>query len=272
MGDMNATTSPTDASSSTPLDTAAALRAAEHAVREAARVLLDLAHRPLEVVAEAAHDIKLRADQLAEARILDVLSGDFPLPVLTEESGEHGDLTETSRMWVVDPLDGTFNYSRGMPMCCTSVGLCDNGEPVLGAVYDFFGNHLFLGAVGLGATLNGESVRPSGVMVPAKAALATGFPHHRDLGDASMAQFLAQVRQYKKIRMLGSAALMGAYVSNGWLDAYVEDDIWLWDIAAAAAIARAAGASVEVGPGTAGRWARTIVCAATPELAAALKP
>ncbi len=272
MGDMNATTSPTDTASSTPLDTAAALRAAEHAVREAARVLLDLAHRPLEVVAEAAHDIKLRADQLAEARILDVLSADFPLPVLTEESGEHGDLTETSRMWVVDPLDGTFNYSRGMPMCCTSVGLWDNGEPVLGAVYDFFGNHLFLGAAGLGATLNGEPVRPSGVTVPAKAALATGFPHHRDLGDASMAQFLAQVRQYKKIRMLGSAALMGAYVSNGWLDAYVEDDIWLWDIAAAAAIARAAGASVEVGPGTAGRWARTIVCAATPELAAALKP
>ena len=272
MGDMNATTSPTDASSSTPLDTAAALRAAEHAVREAALVLLDLAHRPLEVVAEAAHDIKLRADQLAEARILDVLSSDFPLPVLTEESGEHGDLTETSRMWVVDPLDGTFNYSRGMPMCCTSVGLWDNGEPVLGAVYDFFGNHLFLGAAGLGATLHGEPVRPSGVMVPAKAALATGFPHHRDLGDASMAQFLSQVRQYKKIRMLGSAALMGAYVSNGWLDAYVEDDIWLWDIAAAAAIARAAGATVTVAPGTAGRWARTIVCAATPELAAALRP
>ena len=220
---MNATTSPTDTSSSSPLDTAAALRAAEHAVREAARVLLDLAHRPLEVVAEAAHDIKLRADQLAEARILDVLSADFPLPVLTEESGEHGDLTETSRMWVVDPLDGTFNYSRGMPMCCTSVGLWDNGEPILGAVYDFFGNHLFLGAAGLGATLNGEPVRPSGVTVPANAALATGFPHHRDLGDASMAQFLAQVRQYKKIRMLGSAALMGAYVSNGWLDAYVED-------------------------------------------------
>ena len=271
---MNATTSPTPSGppAEAPLDTAAALRAAEHAVREAGRVLLDLARRPLEVVAEAAHDIKLRADQLAEARILEVLAADFPLPVLTEESGEHGTLTETSRMWVVDPLDGTFNYSRGMPMCCTSVGLWDNGEPVLGAVYDFFGGHFFLGAAGLGATLNGEPVRPSGVTVPAKAALATGFPHHRDLGDASMAQFLAQVRQYKKIRMLGSAALMGAYVSNGWLDAYVEDDIWLWDIAAAAAIARAAGATVTVAPGTAGRWARTIVCAATPELAAALRP
>ncbi len=253
------------------LDLAGALKAAEKAVREAGRVLTELAHRPLEVLCEPEHDIKLRADQLAEARILEVLGGEYPLPVLTEESGEHGELSETSRMWVVDPLDGTFNYSRGMPMCCSSVGLWDKGEPVLGAVFDFFGGHLFLGAVGLGATLNGASVRPSGVTSPAKASLATGFPHHMDLGDATMAQFVAQVRQYKKIRMLGSAALMGAYVSNGWLDAYTEDDIWLWDIAAAAAVARAAGGTVEVGPGKAGKWARTIMCAATPELFAALR-
>ncbi|MBR4188424.1 MAG: inositol monophosphatase [Kiritimatiellae bacterium] len=252
-------------------DAVKALGVAEKAVREAGRVLLGLSRGPLEVLCEPEHDIKLRADQLAEAKILEVLAAEFPLPVLTEESGEHGDLSETSRMWVVDPLDGTFNYSRGMPMCCTSVGLWDKGEPVLGAVYDFFGGHLFLGAVGRGATLNGIPVKPSGVTNPEKAALATGFPHHMDLGDAAMRQFVAQVRQYKKIRMLGTAALMGAFVSNGWLDAYTEDDIWLWDIAAAAAIAKAAGATVAVGPGKAGRWARTIVCAATPELFGALR-
>ena len=253
------------------LDLEGALKLAEKAVREAGKVLAELSRRPLEVLCEPEHDIKLRADQLAEARILEVLAEGSSLPVLTEESGEHGNLSATSRMWVVDPLDGTFNYSRGMPMCCSSVGLWDNGQPVVGAVYDFFGGHLFLGAAGLGATLNGVPVRPSGVTEPAKAALATGFPHHMDLGDATMAQFVAQVREYKKIRMLGSAALMGAFVSNGWLDAYVEDDIWLWDIAAAAAIVRAAGGIVEVGPGTAGKWARTIVCAATPELFRALQ-
>lgn len=256
---------------STEFDVEKALVVAEKAVHEAGRVLLELARRPLEVLCEPEHDIKLRADQLAEARILEVLASEFPLPVLTEESGEHGNLSETSRMWVVDPLDGTFNYSRGMPSCCTSVGLWDNGEPVLGAILDFFGGHLFLGAVGRGATLDGVPVKPSGTTDPAKAALATGFPHHMDLGDATMAHFVAQVRRYKKIRMLGSAALMGAYVSNGWLDAYREDDIWLWDIAAAAAIARAAGGTVVVGPGKAGRWARTIVCAATPELCEALR-
>lgn len=257
---------------STDFDLDSALQAAEAAVRAAGRLLLDLSRRPLDVVSEAAHDIKLRADQLAEARILDILAERCPLPVLTEESGEHGVLTATSRMWVVDPLDGTFNYSRGMPMCCTSVGLWDGGEPVLGAIYDFFGDHLFLGAVGCGATLDGEPVHPSGVTDPAKAALATGFPHHCDMGDASMVRFVAQARGCKKIRMLGTAALMGAYVSNGWLDAYREDDIWLWDVAAAAAIVRAAGGRVAIDPGTAGTWARIATFAATPELFSVFHP
>jgi myo-inositol-1(or 4)-monophosphatase len=66
--------------------------------------------------------------------------------------------------------------------------------------------------------------------------------------------------------MLGSAALMGAYVACGWLDAYVEEDVWLWDVAGAMAIAQAAGAAVAVRPGQAGRWAREVVCAASPEL------
>ena len=64
---------------------------------------------------------------------------------------------------------------------------------------------------------------------------------------------------------------MGAYVSCGWLDAYVEEDVWLWDVAAAVAIAQAAGASVAVRPGKAGRWAREVVCAASPELQQALE-
>ncbi len=219
----------------------------------------------------AGHDIKLRADQLAEERILSVLKERLPLPVLTEESGEHGAVAETSRMWIVDPLDGTFNYSRGMPMCCSSVGLWENGQPVLGAVYNFFNDELFAGIVGRGAWLNGKPIAVSGVKAAAKASLATGFPHHQNFDDAPLREFIGQVQDFKKIRMLGSAALMGAYVACGWLDAYVEEDVWLWDVAGAVAIAQAAGAAVNVRPGRAGRWAREVVCAATPELQAVLE-
>ena len=250
----------------TELDLPAALEVATAAATGAGRLLLELSRKPVEVLSEAAHDIKLKADQLAEDFILRLLRERMPLPVLTEESGEHGAVTENSRMWVVDPLDGTFNYSRGMPLCCSSVGLWADGEPVLGAVYNFFTDELFTGIAGQGAWLNGKPIAVSGVREAAKAALATGFPHHQDKSDAPLLAFVRQVQAFKKIRMLGSAALMGAHVACGWLDAYLEDDIWLWDIAAAAAICRAAGAAVRVRPGKAGRWAREVVLASSPEL------
>lgn len=253
------------------MDLPAALGVAVKAVTEAGRLLLELRSRPVEVLSEAAHDIKLEADRLAEARILQILRDGLPLPVLTEESGEHGDIDGASRLWVVDPLDGTFNYSRGMPMCCSSVGLWAGDRPVLGAIYNFFHDELFTGIVGQGAWLNGKPITVSGVRDVAKASLATGFPHHQDFNDEPLRAFIRQVQSCKKIRMLGSAALMGAYVACGWLDAYAEDDIWLWDVAAAAAIGQAAGAVLTIRPGQAGRWAREVVLAASPELARNLK-
>ena len=249
----------------------AALAVAVAAVTGAGRLLLELRQRPVEVLCEPGHDIKLKADQLAEEGILRLLGERMPLPVLTEESGEHGGVQEHSRMWVVDPLDGTFNYSRGMPLCCSSVGLWADGQPVLGAVYNFFTDELFTGIVGRGAWLNGKPIAVSGVRTAAKASLATGFPHHQDKSDAPLQAFVRQVQSFKKIRMLGSAALMGAYVACGWLDAYLEEDIWLWDVAAAAAICQAAGASVRIRPGQAGCWAREVVLAASPELLKALE-
>lgn len=252
------------------LDREAALAVAVAAVKEAGRLLLELRQQPVEVLSEPGHDIKLKADQLAEERILAILHERFPLPVLTEESGEHGAVNESGRMWVVDPLDGTFNYSRGMPLCCSAIGLWENGQPVLGAVYNFFRDELFTGIVGQGAWRNGEPVRASGETRVAKASLATGFPHQQSYEEAPLLAFVRNVQRFKKIRMLGSAALMGAYVSCGWLDGYVEEDVWLWDIAGAVAVAKAAGAVVTVRPGKAGRWAREVVCAASPELHAAL--
>ena len=102
-------------------DCSAALGVAVAAVTEAGRLLLELRQKPIEVLCEPGHDIKLKADQLAEEKILRLLQDRMPLAVLTEESGEHGSVEENACMWVVDPLDGTFNYSRGMPMCCSSV-------------------------------------------------------------------------------------------------------------------------------------------------------
>jgi myo-inositol-1(or 4)-monophosphatase len=254
----------------TTIDPRAALAVAESAVRAAGDLLLRLRQRELAVLSEIGHDIKLQADRESEALILSILAEKMPLPVLTEETGEHGIADESAPMWVVDPIDGTFNYARGLPLCCSCVGLWAGGAPVAGAVFNFFTGELFTGIPGTGAWLNGAPIRVSSVTDPAKAALATGFPTYRDLSDEPLLQFLSRVRSFKKIRMVGTAAMAGVFSACGRVDAYAEEDIWLWDVAASSAVAAGAGATLSIRPGHAGKWAREVVFAATPELLRAL--
>lgn len=248
----------------------AALHTATTAVRAAGALLLRLRTRTLNVISEIGHDIKLQADREAESLILRILADQMPLPVLTEETGEHDIQNESDPMWIVDPLDGTFNYSRGLPLCCSCVGLWHHTTPLVGAVFNFFTGELFTGIPGKGAWLNDHPIHASAIDDVTKAALATGFPSCQNLSDAPFLQFLSRVRSFKKIRMVGSAAMAGVFAACGRLDAYAENDLWLWDVAAAAAIATAAGAHVAIRQGRAGKWARTAIFAATPPLLRAL--
>lgn len=248
------------------LDKKHALDVATRAVLKAGSTLLELHSQPIEVLSAIGHDIKLRADQLAEGAIMAALNAELPLPILTEESGEHGDVNELSRMWIIDPLDATYNYSRSLPLCCSSVALWENGEPVLGAIYNFFTDELFTGVVGGGAWLNGHAIQVSTLTEISKAALATGFPAHRDMSAEALQQFIARAQAFKKVRMIGSAALAAVFVACGRVDVYQESNVFLWDVAAAAAITQAAGGISRIQPGTAAKWSRTVVMAAHPAL------
>ena len=143
--------------------------------------------------------------------------------------------------WVVDPLDGTFNYIKGLPFCCVSIGLCCGMAPLLGVVYNFFVDDLYLGIVGKGSTKNSKSIHVSEVNEISKASIATGFPSKRDFSQCSISASVNDMIKYKKVRMIGSAALSLAYVAEGLVDVYKEEDIWLWDVAAGLAIVNAAG-------------------------------
>ena len=254
----------------TAIDTDKALAVATEAVRRAGKILLDLSDTSLRVLSETGHDIKLEADRKSEDAILQFLAAEMPLPVLTEESGEHGIAEDTRAMWVVDPLDGTFNYARRLPLCCSCVGLWADGAPRVGAVYNFFTDELFTGIAGRGAWLNGRPIRASGIREVARAALATGFPTYADHSDKALRDFFERVKSFKKIRMIGTAALAGVFAACGRVDAYREKDIWLWDVAAAAAVAAGAGAKVSVRPGTVGKWSREVIFASSDEVFAAL--
>lgn len=189
-------------------------------------------------------DMKLSSDKMSEKIIMDVLSeSDFP--ILSEEYGFKGEKSDCC--WIIDPLDGTINYFKGLDdLACVSVALWEKDRPVLGVVYRFMKDEMFYGSKGTGAFLNGHVIHPSGIKETGQAVMATGFPVKRSYSSDSLDKFIRQVQVFKKVRMLGAAAVMGTFVACGRLDAYFEDEIMLWDIAAASAIVEAAGGTVSI--------------------------
>lgn len=191
-------------------------------------------------------DIKIRADGALERVIGDTLRAHSPFPVVSEErSGADRAPHESGLCWIVDPLDGSLNCSRGIPLWCISIALWRGETPVLGVIHDVNRGEHFTGLAGSGAWLNGEPIRVSRVADPREAVLCTGFPVFRDFASAPLARFVRDVQRYKRIRMLGSAALSLAYVACGRADLYQEDTIALWDVAAGIALVEAAGGKVE---------------------------
>lgn len=227
---------------------ASQLELARSAARAAAVVLREEFARGSTVQSSAGKDIKLAADVLAEACILKALRAGSPHAVLSEESGADPGMDRSGLHWVVDPLDGTFNFSRRLPACAVSIGLCDGNRPVLGVVYDFLNDAMFSGAVGEGAVCNGVPIHVSGTADRASAMICTGFPSGGRYDDASLLGFVRKAQTYKKVRLLGSAALSLAYVAAGLVDVYHEEGIYLWDVAAGLALISAAGGTFEMRP------------------------
>lgn len=216
-------------------------------------------------------DIKTQADHAAEAVTLEILKP-TGIPCLAEESA--ADTTGFQGLhWVVDPLDGTMNFTRSFPMYAVSIALWDGEEPVLGVVYDLANNACYTGIVGESAFMRTglhiessylqdaggtgfssdqvlkKTIAVSSTTQRAQAILATGFPSGRDYRNAALQTFLEQVQGFKKIRMIGSASLSLAMVASGVFDAYCEEDIMFWDVAAGLALVAAAGGSCEIQPG-----------------------
>lgn len=224
----------------------------------AARQYLVTGHaQALEVRSNQGKDLKLRADVEAEKLIFQRLRGGSRHPILSEENGADDGIRSGETFWVVDPLDGTVNYSRGLPLACVSIGLWRGDEPVLGVVHDLDSGVCYSGVVGEGAWCQDEGMRVSGVTETSQGILTTGFPSSRDHGDASLSAFVRGVQSFKKVRLLGSAALSLAWLAAGRVDAYREDDIWLWDVAAGLALVKAAGGEILVQPGNS-NWQRCV--------------
>ncbi|MDR1241578.1 MAG: inositol monophosphatase [Deltaproteobacteria bacterium] len=194
----------------------------------------------VEAASAKGKDIKLHADKESERILLSRLQG-AGIPILSEESSEKFECSG-GLCWIIDPLDGSYNLFKGLrELCCVSVALWDDGKPVLGVVYRFATGDLYTGVPGKGAFLNGTPIHASAVTDISQASLATGFPVGSDFSRAALLERCALFARFKKIRMLGAASLMCAFVAQGCVDVYAEKGIFLWDVAAALAIVQAAG-------------------------------
>jgi len=217
---------------------------AKEAAQAAGEVLRNSYESKTEALSTSGRDIKTQADLDAHKLITSMLA-DTEIPIISEESETHLANPTTDTCWIIDPLDGTVNFFRGSRLCCTSIGLWSEGRPVFGIVYDFLGNELWSGGIHSQTTCNDIPVVVSGINRSDEAIIATGFPNGRDFEEGPLKRFLSCIQSFRKVRLLGSAALSLAWLAQGRIDAYSEEDIYLWDIAAGLPIVLGAGGCTE---------------------------
>ena len=226
-------------------------------------------------------DLVSEVDLAAEALILRELRARRPHDQLLaeEETGEslaaRAELLSErgGRVWCVDPLDGTTNFSHGFPQFCVSIALIEAGEVVVGVIYEPLRHWTFWAITGGGAWLDGRRLQVSDQGVLERALLATGFPYDRHTSaHDNLAQASALLKRCQGLRRAGAAALDLAFVAAGWLDGYWEYKLKPWDVAAGALLVREAGGVVsDTSGGSAWLTQGALVSAGSPELHAQLK-
>ncbi len=197
------------------------------------------------------HDIKLELDVRCQKTIERMLRSAFPKVAVLGEEGALGDI-ESEYRWVVDPIDGTVNFTYGIPHACVSIALqrraathhasrVTHYETLVGVVYDPFCNELWTAIHGSRAYLNGKVIRVSTRSRLNEAIIAVGFAKYKRTLNLMLPVLNRLIHRVRKIRVMGSAALAMTYVANGRMDAYLEPGIRLWDIAAGGLILECAG-------------------------------
>jgi myo-inositol-1(or 4)-monophosphatase len=195
----------------------------------------------VEVQEKALNDYVTNYDIGAERQIIEIISEAYPHhSFLSEEAGHIG---ESVHQWIIDPIDGTANFMRGLPHFCISIAHAYEGKVDHGVIYDPMRQELFTASNGAGAFCNDQRLRVSKRSTLDAAIIATGFPYQVSEEDAETYAKLthALLTNVSDIRRAGSAALDLAYVAAGRLDGYFERDVKIWDIAAGALMVKEAG-------------------------------
>lgn len=180
-------------------------------------------------------------DRKSEALILSIIRKHYPSHEILAEEGGAGAGSSDYR-WIIDPLDGTTNFTHGFPVFCVSIGLELRGELIAGVIYDPNFDELFTAERGGGAFLNGKRMRVSACESLAESMLVTGFPYNiRENPRHAVEHFVNFLMASQAVRRMGSAAIDLAYVAAGRYEGFWEVALNPWDMAAGALIVQEAG-------------------------------
>jgi myo-inositol-1(or 4)-monophosphatase len=194
-------------------------------------------------------DIKLELDVRCQRRTESMLTRAHPEIAILGEEENVGDI-ESDLRWVVDPIDGTVNFTYGIPHACVSIALQqrlakrnrygEDYETIIGAVLDPFTDELWTAIRGQTAKLNGKKIRVNNGGLR-EALLSIGFAKDAKTLEYMMPYFTKLVPKIRKPRIMGSATLALTYVACGRFHGYIESKVRLWDIAAGGLIVECAG-------------------------------
>ena len=224
------------------------LAIAVDAARAAGRHACEQRHRRGEAHQRLAHDVKLALDVECQGIAEAIIRKRAPAQaILGEESpGEAGCVDSGTPLWIIDPIDGTVNFSHGLPFWCCSIAVRLGARALAGTVYAPDLNELYTATADGPALCNGAPLRVSSVAAVSEALIMTGLDKHVDPRMPPFEIFRAISVQAQKARIEGSAALDLCRVASGQADAFFESGIYIWDIAAGALIVERAGGRAEL--------------------------
>ncbi len=193
---------------------------------------------------EGINNLVTEADLASEKAIFEIIKNDYPDHfLLSEETGEI--VTDSNYKWIIDPIDGTVNFAHGLPLCCVSIGLEQDGQMIMGVVYNPFLKEFFFAQKGYGASLNDKKITVSQETSVLTSCLVTGFPYtYLDQPNGPLEVFTRLIRGGVPVRRLGSAAIDLCWVAAGRFDGFYEHKLNAWDSAAGYLMVEEAGGRV----------------------------
>ncbi|MDO9406302.1 MAG: inositol monophosphatase family protein [Polaromonas sp.] len=221
-----------------------AVKAARAAGAIINRAALDV--ESVRVSVKQTNDFVTEIDQAAEAAIIETLLTAYPgHGIMAEESGSEHGAKDSDYVWIIDPLDGTTNFSHGFPVYCVSIALAVRGKVEQAVVYDPTRNDIFSASRGRGAYMNDRRIRVAKRTRLQECLISTGFPYRPgDKLKAHLAMLGEVISQTAGVRRPGAAALDLAYVAAGFSDGFFESGLKAWDMAAGSLLVTEAGGLV----------------------------